>query len=314
MKDLRIYIILTIVMFVWGVNLPIVKYLTAQMGPVTMTALRILIAATTVFIILAIMGLIRKPSRKEWLYIGLGAVLNVALHHYFISVGLTMTSGTNAGLILGTGPMLTAIFGSLILRLFPTKLQWIGFLLGLSGVSLTVIAGNGGASSVSLGDLFVFLAIFAQVLSFMVITKAAKTMDPRLLTAYMFLFGSILLFITGFIQEPGEMAAFATVPGVFWLAILASGMGATAVGHMLYNFSIGIVGPSKSAIFINLNTVFSLIGAAILLNEKITSIHLIGLVLIIGGVLLGSGAVEQMMKNRKKKKAISTNAKVKVNI
>jgi drug/metabolite transporter (DMT)-like permease len=300
----KIYALLTTAMLIWGLNLPLLKYLLLYVDPVTMTAFRLLLAGVAVFIILFAFKLVRLPTRGEWKYIILGALLNVVLHHYFLNMGLFRTSGTNAGLILGTGPVLTAVFVSLILRNYPSKMQWFGFVLGLVGVGSVVLAG-GGVVGLAVGDIFVFISILAQVLSFLVISKAAKTLDPRLMTAYMMIVGSLVLLVIAVIQEPGEIMAFTKVPPIFWLGFAASGIIGTAVGHMLYNYSVGKVGPSKAAIFINFNTMFSLIGSALFLGEIITARHLFGLFIIIAGVILGSGAAEDLWKQRKKAKAPS---------
>ena len=297
----KIYGLLTTAMLIWGFNLPLLKYLLLYVDPVTMTAFRLLLAGVAVFVILFAFKLVRLPTKNEWKYIILGALLNVVLHHYFLNMGLFRTSGTNAGLILGTGPVLTAVFVSLIIRNYPSKVQWVGFILGLGGVGSVVLAG-GGVAGLALGDIFIFLSILAQVLSFLVISKAAKTLDPRLMTAYMMVIGSLVLLVIAVIQEPGEIRAFAEVPRIFWLGFAASGIIGTAVGHMLYNYSVGKVGPSKAAIFINFNTMFSLIGSALFLGEIITGRHLIGLFIIITGVILGSGAAEDLWNQRKKKK------------
>ena len=297
----KIYGLLTTAMLIWGLNLPLLKYLLLYVDPVTMTAFRLLLAGVAVFVILFAFKLVRLPTKNEWKYIILGALLNVVLHQYFLNMGLFRTSGTNAGLILGTGPVLTAVFVSLIIRNYPSKVQWVGFVLGLGGVGSVVLAG-GGVAGLALGDIFVFLAILAQVLSFLVISKAARTLDPRLMTAYMMVIGGLVLIVIAVIQEPGEIRAFAEVPRIFWLGFAASGIIGTAVGHMLYNYSVGKVGPSKAAIFINFNTVFSLMGSALFLGEIITGRHIIGLFIIIVGVILGSGAAEDLWKQRAKKK------------
>lgn len=301
MNQWRVYGILTLVMLIWGFNLPSVKYLVSFVEPVTLTAVRILMAGITVFILLAVFRLLRWPTKTEWKYIFFASLLNVVGHHYFLSSGLSLTSGTNAGLVLGTGPMLTAVLVSLIMRNYPSKLQWIGVVIGLIGVSATVLVGNGGASGMNLGDVFVFLSILSQVFSYLIIAKVADSLDPRLMTGYMFLIGSVILFIISLIQEPGEIAAFATVPPSFWLAFFFSAMLGTAVGHMLYNYSIGQAGPTKAAIFMNLNTFFSLVGASVILGEEITTRHLFGLVLIVIGVIFGSGAAEDLIRKRKKR-------------
>lgn len=298
----KIYGILVFVMLIWGANLPMLKYLIAEVSPVTLTAFRIFTAGVTVFLILWRMKLIRKPSKQEWKYIAIGSLSNVVLHHYFLNIGLSVTSGTHGALILGTGPMLTAIAGAFILRYFPSKIQWLGLVFGIIGVSLSVAGGSNIGGS-AIGDFFVFLAILAQVMSYMVISKAAKTLDPRLLTAYMLVIGSLFLMVISFIQEPGDIVQFTEVKPIFWLIFFASAILGTAVGHMLYNYSIGKAGATKSAIFMNLNTIFSLIFSAIFLNEVLGWNHLASLIFIIAGVILGSGAAEDLWKKHKIKQA-----------
>ncbi len=301
MNQWKIYGILTAVMIVWGFNLSAVKYMLAFVDPVTLTAFRIFLAGLSVMTILASFKLLRWPAKKEWKFIFLGSLLNVVAHHYFLSNGLSVTTGSNAGLILGTGPMLTAVLVSLIMRNYPSKLQWFGVVVGFAGVAATVMVGSGASTGLNIGDVFVFLSILAQVLSYIVIANAARTLDPRLLTGYMFIIGSVVLFVISLLQEPGEISAFADAPTSFWVAFIFSAMLGTAVGHMLYNYSIGQAGPTKAAIFMNLNTLFSLVGASVILNEKITSGHIYGLVLIVIGVLFGSGAAEDLIKKRKKR-------------
>ncbi|MFC6113763.1 DMT family transporter [Sporosarcina thermotolerans] len=295
----KLYILLTITMLLWGLNLPMLKYLLIYMNPVTMTAFRILTAGITVFIILAAFKIVRLPTKKEWAYIVGGAVLNVVFHHYFLNMGLFRTTGTNASLILGTGPVLTAICTALILRNYPTKIQWIGAAIGFIGIGSVVLAGGESLAGLQIGDAFVFISILAQVLSFLVISKAARTLDPRLLTAYMLIVGGLILSVISLIQEPGELIKFTTVPSSFWVIFATSAILGTAVGHMLYNYSIGQIGPSKAAIFMNLNTLFALSGSALFLGEIITGSHLFGFLLIIIGVILGSGAAEDLWKKRK---------------
>lgn len=300
MKQWKIYIMLVFVMFAWGANLPILKYLVTVVPPVTLTAFRVLTAGLVVLAILWQMKLLRMPTKREWKYVLIGALTNVVLHHYFLNIGLSITSGTHGGLILGTGPMLTAISGAIILKYFPSRFQWLGLVLGLAGVSVSILVGGSETNGANIGDFFVFLAIIAQVLSYMVVSKAAKTLDPRLLTAYMMLVGSVVLIVISLVQEPGGVTAFTGTTPFFWSLFLASAIISTAIGHLIYNYAVGKAGPTKSAIFMNLNPLFSLILTAIFLGEILTVRHILGLFLIIAGVLLGSGAAEDIWNKRKK--------------
>lgn len=301
MSRAKIYWMLVGVMFAWGANVPMLKFIGTHVPPVTVTGIRILMASLTVFLILKILNILRLPTKREWKYILVGSLTNVLLHHLFLNLGLAVTSATSGGLILGMGPILTAISAAIFLKYFPSKLQWLGLLLGISGVTIAVLVGSTGLDT-NIGDLYIFISILSQVLSYMVVVKAARTLDPRVMTAYMMGVGSIGLIITSLILEPGGMVEFLDAPPMFWLIFLASGLISTALGHMIYNYAIGQAGATQSAIFMNLNPLFAMILSSIFLGEILTLRHIIGFLFIVAGVMLGSGAAEDLYKKHKAKR------------
>ncbi|QGQ46170.1 DMT family transporter [Metabacillus sediminilitoris] len=301
MNNIKIYFVLIGVMFLWGMNVSAIKLLVSDFMPVTITSIRIFVAAMIVFFILFPLKKVRKPKNREWLYIILGAFLSIFVHHYFISEGLAKTSAANGGLILGLGPMLTAILSIVLLKRKPSIIRLVGFLLGGVGVSFTVLAGSGGIHNASSGDFEVFLAILSQAFSFILIKKASETLDPLLLTGYMLLFGSAMLFVTSLLIEPNGLASLQHGSPFIWLMFIFSAVLATALGNMVYNYVIGQIGAAETSIFLNLSTFFSLIGAALFLKEEILPSHFIGLLLIVPGVILGSGSLEELLIRRKEK-------------
>ncbi|HYK74154.1 MAG TPA: DMT family transporter, partial [Pseudoneobacillus sp.] len=90
------------------------------------------------------------------------------------------------------------------------------------------------------------------------------------------------------------------LPLSIWGAFFISAIVATALGHMIYNYSISKIGAAEASIFLNLNTFFSMVASAVMLGEKITQHHLLGLLFIVSGVLLGSGTLEELMMKRQK--------------
>ncbi|WP_232336696.1 DMT family transporter [Planococcus lenghuensis] len=298
---MKIYITLLAVMVIWGLNVSIVKLLVEYLPPVTIQALRVMTAGFVVFLILSFMKLLRLPTKRESVFIVGGSLLNVVGHHFFMAIGLEITTAANGGLILGLGPLLSAFLATVILRQVPSVLRSVGFLLGTIGITITVLAGEGGIAGIGVGDLYMFLAIFTQALSFIIISKIAKTLDPRLLTGYMLVIGSVILLVIGTQMEPGGFAQFDDAPGYVWAAFFISAVLATAVGHMTYNHMIGKVGVAETAIFLNLPTLFSLLGAAVILGEELLPAHFIGFIFIVSGVLLGSGAAEELIRRRRRR-------------
>ncbi|WP_231689547.1 DMT family transporter [Bacillus sp. FJAT-27245] len=299
-QRLQTYAILVAVMAAWGLNVIATKIIVTEFTPVTITSLRILTASVAVFLVLAVLKKVRRPSRNELIYTLIASIFNVVCHHYFLSVGLTKTTASNAGLILGLGPLLSAILAAIFLGTRLTAPRLFGVLAGLAGVSFIVLENSSGVGAISLGDLFIFLSILTQAGSFILVKKVSRTMDARLMTGYMLLFGSLALFLISIVQEPGAIRGIAHAPTSVWPIFFASAIIATALGHMAYNLAISKVGVAESAVFINLSPFFSLIGAAVFLNETITFSHLAGFILILIGVLLGSGAVEDWNATWKK--------------
>ncbi|TYS69797.1 DMT family transporter [Sutcliffiella horikoshii] len=293
MQNTKYYLALLLIMIFWGMNVPLVKILVENLSPVTMTAFRVMTAGLTVFLILSIFKLFRLPTKRETKYIILATLLNVVCHHYFLSLGLKGTSGTNAGIILGAGPILTALIATVLLNKKTNIQRWTGFILGGAGVTITILVGSNGISEVNIGDIYVFVSILTQAFSFILISKLAKTLDPRLLTGYMLVMGAGILLIIGLITEPGAIKEFANLSGEIWFAFFTSAIIATALGHMSYNFIIGKVGPAEASIFLNFTPFFALIGSVFMLGERVTVYHSIGLLLIVAGVLLGSGVLER---------------------
>lgn len=278
--------------------MPATKILVDEFMPVTMTALRIFTAGVTVFVFLYFSKLLRLPAKTEIPFLILGAVLNVAVHHYFLAVGLRNTTAVNGGIILGLGPMLTAILSILLLGSRFTFVKGLGFVIGFAGVLITVMQGRTAIGEVSSGDVFVFICILSQALSFILIKKISKTMDPRLLTGYMLVIGSFMLFILSLIVEQDGLKSLAAGSVSDYFVFFASAILATAVGHMSYNYAIGKIGAAESSIFMNLPPFFALCGSAIFLGEHIYPGHLIGLIFIIAGVVAGSGAYKQFRKSK----------------
>jgi drug/metabolite transporter (DMT)-like permease len=291
-------------MIAWGFNVIMTKVLVAHFLPVTMTALRIFTAGISVLLIMLCCKQVRALTKREFWYVLFGAMFNVVGHHYFLSIGLSKTSAANGGLILGLGPLLTTVLAILFLGSKVTVTRMIGVILGIAGVSFIVLGGNGGLSGVSLGDADVFMAIVFQAASFVIIKKVSDTLDPRLMTGYMLLIGSVVLFALSLFIEPAGLASMATGSAGVWAVFFASAIVATALGHMVYNYAIGKVGAAESAIFINLNTFFALVGAVLFLGEKIAGVHIVGFFLILIGIVLGSGAFEELLSGSRGKKEI----------
>ncbi|KHF37958.1 DMT family transporter [Halalkalibacter okhensis] len=291
------YGIVFFVMIIWGLNVVMLKVLVSSFPPITMTVFRIMAAglATAAFILGS--RTIRKLTKKEWKYTLLGALFGVVAHHYFLAMGLTLTNASNAVLILALLPLSTSLLAVIFLGDRLTKWRMVGIGLGFIGVLF--IQGGEGEGALSLGELYIFIAMFAQAISFIYIKKATVTLDSRQMTSMMLLIGSVGLLFISFLLEPGSLREMIGAPFGVYVIFFVSAIVATAVGHFLFNAAIQKIGAGQTAIFNNFVPFFGLISSTIFLNEQVYWYQTFGFIFIAVGVLFGTGYIEHLWTKQK---------------
>lgn len=288
-------------MMLWGINVSAIKVLVENVDPILLTSFRILLAGVSVLMICRMMNIFRLPSKKEILMIIYISLFNTILHHSFVALGLQNTTGVNTGLIQGTNPLVTMMLSVLLLKHQLTIVKVLGFILGFIGVFITTYSGLDSLTEYSIGDLYIFLGVLVQAYSFILISKNKLDFDPRLLTGYMLVFGSIFIFISSILVGENVSGITNLFNWKLGSIFVFSAIVCTAFGHMVYNYSVKNVGPAETTIFVNLNTFFTLAAAAVFLGESILLNHLIGLIFIIVGVFLGTGSLEYILREKRKK-------------
>lgn len=297
----KTYLSLLFVMMVWGFNVSALSVLVNSIEPVLMTSIRIFIAGLVVLLITKMLKVFKVPNKSEIKTILYITIFNVIAHHLFLALGLKVTSGINTGAILGFGPILTMILAVIFLKNRLSRLRVLGFIIGFTGVFVATSISNGTTISYSIGDLFIFLSILAQAYSFILISKLQPSIDPRLLTGYMLVIGSIFIFISNLIFKPNFSELKLLFEPKLFLVFIFSAVVCTALGHMIYNNAIKKVGAAETAIFINLNTFFAVLGATLFLGETIKLTHIFGLLLILVGVFFGTGALEEFLRKKRER-------------
>ncbi|MEO4054423.1 DMT family transporter [Solibacillus sp. CAU 1738] len=293
MGNAKVYSILILVMFVWGMNVTWLKVIVSNGEPLTMQTMRVFLAGITVFIILKLMKQKLYVQGMPWKYILIGCFFGVICHHGFLAYGIERTTAMKTAIISGLSPLITAFIAVVFKDTIMTKTKAIGFALGGVGVLIAVVDDFTALFKLQLGDFFVFMSFFLQAFSFIAIRRATRVIQPMLMTGWMLVLGSSVLLVFTTIIYPTSFGSFLTLSPFVWTIFLLSAILATAIGHTLYNLCIKHIGAAESAIFTNFNTMFALFGAALFLNEIITWQQLIGCFFIIAGVVIGTGNVDR---------------------
>ena len=81
-----------------------------------------------------------------------------------------------------------------------------------------------------------------------------------------------------------DITAFTRPTGLFNLLFL--GLGASALGFVLWNRTVGVLGAVKTSAYIYLQPVATLVTAALVLHERMAPLMLLGGVLTLAGLVL----------------------------
>ncbi|MFC7688167.1 DMT family transporter [Ureibacillus sp. GCM10028918] len=298
---LKAYGVMILTMFLWGINLSLLKLLVLDIPPLVMQGTRIFLAGITLFLILFVMRKQVVYKEMPWKFVLLATLLGVIAHHSLLATGVQQTSAVKASLILGLAPLITAIIAVATRATSLTKLRFTGFVIGFLGIAIAVVDDVSAVTAFVLGDVYVLGSIIVQAFSFFIIRRITLTIPPLVLTAYMLTIGSMVMIMYNLVITPESFTAFSGLNGELWAVFLFSAIFATAVGHSLFNSMIKKIGTAETAIFNNLSTIFALIGAVVILGEQMHLSQIFGCLLIIIGVLIGTGGVEEWIRKRKQK-------------
>ncbi|MDQ0205990.1 DMT family transporter [Alkalicoccobacillus murimartini] len=275
----------------WGVNIVLLKVLVESFAPVTMTAFRILTAGLVLAGIAIAWKQTRKLTKREWSYVLAAGVLGVFAHHLFLSIGLLRIPASTAVLLLGLVPVVTAVCSGIFLR--ETFTWWKIGGIGLAFVGVLFV--QGGGTHFGQGTVYLLIAVLVQAISFIFVRKASETLSAIQVTMISLVAGAIMLFIASLRIEPDGISTLGSGSTLLYSIFLFSAIGSTAAGQLLFNLSIGRIGPSKSALFLNFVPFFGLASSAIFLKEVIYWYQWCGFLFIVMGVLFGTGYVERSL-------------------
>ncbi|MFZ3587776.1 DMT family transporter [Bacillus sp. DJP31] len=293
-----LYSLLVGLMVIWGFNVSAIKILVTYFPAASIQGIRILLAGIAVLSFLFLSKSLQRVSRKNILGILVASIFGVVGHHLFLAVGLTTSTATNAGLILGLIPLCTSILAMLFLGERFTVSKSLGILVALVGVYFIVMNDEGSLNGLAIGDLYLVGAVITQAISFILIKKLTDNIDSKQMTGMMLFFGALMLLVPSLFIEQVVPTNFVDVPAYVWWILIGSAIIATGLGHVLYNYAMQQLGAGTTAIFINLTPFFSLVGSTLFLGEVITTKHLIGFSCIIAGVILGTGTLKLRYKSK----------------
>jgi len=284
--QLRIWgvVLVNLATMAWATNAVAGRWLRADIGPVTLTALRFTLAT-------ALFGcmLQRRPKEErrygkdKWWILGM-ALTGVIGFSSLYYLGLRYSTAVNGSLIQGFSPLVTALLAGLIIHEPVSNREKAGAVIGFIGIAGLI---SGGSLTFLLhlrfnpGDLSLLAAAMLWPLYSIFGRRVMRHRSPVSATALSNFLALPLLFIAATVElqyiplnlRPGTIAAILHVCVV-----------PTIVGFWCWNRSVQVLGAGRAMVFYNTLPLYGVLMGALLLGEPLGMVHLI-----FGGMIVGGG-------------------------
>lgn len=267
----------------WALNFTVSKYILDHgFRPLAYSSIRYACAALIfAAITLAVEGSLRMGLRDLPIIVFCTATL-FANQLSFV-YALRFTTATTVALLFGTLPIFTALMARGTGIEHMSTRFWLAALLSFAGVAL-VAAGSGGSFSANLkGDSLALAGAATWAAYSVAIGPLMRRYSPFRLSVVFLGAVTLLLFVAGSRQLSDQSFHFGAL---VWIGFAFAVLGPLVITNILWFTAIDRVGPSRAALFANLQPFLAAIVALVLLSEPITTVQILGGIAIAGGIAL----------------------------
>ena len=268
----------------WSTGFVVARYSTNNAGPLSFLTVRMLIAAVLLYVIAKIVKA-PKLSRGSW---STSAIVGTCMHAIylggvFIAIKQGLPSGLSA-LIAGLHPVVTSVAGRIILKEKLRRSQWVGVLLGISGVLVVVVDkvrdGLGDVTRPAL--IAMVISVIGMSTGTLVQRARGKEMPLVTGTAAQYVSAGAVLLVASSLFEEWEF----NINTELVLALLWSVFVLSIAAVMLMMLLISRHSAARVSSLFFLTPALSAIESAILFGERLSPLALVALVVALTGVWL----------------------------
>src|SRR2546429_3630330 len=284
------WILLILANVLWACSYVAAKYVLRDISANMMNALRMIISA---MVLLPLLIALRKDlnlTRRDLPQLALLAIIGIVMAKTFEFWGLAFSTASDVALLITSESIFTAVLSWLLLRERFKPMTGFALLLGFVGVYLIVerslipnIPSGGGLLRI-IGDLLVLLALLVESLY----TVRAKSMlvkhSPFLITSASIVVS--MLFWTPIAAWEILGTGWHPIGLVAWLSIAWMAIMSTVVAYLAWFKGLTKVDGSAAASTLFIQPLLGTFLAIVLLHDQLTTMTVVGGILIIVSVYL----------------------------
>jgi drug/metabolite transporter (DMT)-like permease len=290
----RPYVLVCLTYFMWALNVVVGRIAAGHVSPVALSVARWVLAT------LILLPFAWPHLKRDWpvirahlpivFFLGFTGTTGYAIAAYW---GLQYTEAINGLLIQCTMPLMIGLMAFVLVGDRLSGRQIAGVIISLVGVTVILMRGDLHAlRSITFnpGDLWFLVAIVIFSFYSPLMRKSPKIHPLSLLTAFA-ITGTLAvlpLLAWELAAKPLPIVDLKTILICLYLAIFPS-----VLAYICYNRGVQLLGPNRVAALYPTIIVFGSALAIGFLGEQPRWYHLVGTVLIVGGVLLATRQAQQ---------------------
>jgi drug/metabolite transporter (DMT)-like permease len=283
---------LLLMALIWGVNYTSVKYGTGVLAPLAFNGVRVTLAAVALVIVAQIATPVARaeggwPNARDAIALLLLGTIGNGLYQILFVEGIARTRAGDAALLVSASPAFIAIIGRLRGSEHVKPRGAIGIALSIMGMVLVVIGttdASGGRRATLIGDALILVSSLCWSLYTVYLQPYTHRVGGVHLSALTMVGGMVPMLA---VAAPSMLATpWAHLPPLAWASLAYSGIFALVIAYLFWYNGVRVLGPTRTAMYSNLQPIFAVIVAWLVLGEAITVWQVAGAVSIVTGLLL----------------------------
>jgi drug/metabolite transporter (DMT)-like permease len=285
-KSISIYLSAILAMVFWSFSFIWYKEVLVLYKPISLVLMRLIISSVLLIVVTASLGRLDRIEKKDIKTFILLSFLSPFLYFLGESYGVSYMPTTLAAVIIATIPLFSPIGAYYYLKERISMMNFMGIIVSVVGVALVIFHEGFELKDVSLlGIGFMSLAVVSALGYSLIIKKMTDRYNVFSIVAYQNLIGIFFFLPLFFYLDFKEFVQVKPTWDVI-IPLLNLGVFASTFAFIFFTYAIKNLGISRANIFTNAIPVLTAIFAYFILGEVITTLKMVGILVVVLGLFL----------------------------
>ncbi|WP_069298716.1 DMT family transporter [Neptunicoccus sediminis] len=277
--DIKAIVMGFVFALIWSSAFTSARIIVLQAPPLTISALRFLLAGLLCMGIAYLMGQRIRPDRRNWGAVAIFGICQNALYLGLFFMAMQRIEASLASIIASAVPLIVGLVSALQGERVGW-LGWAGLCTGFAGVALIMGARlSGGVDLV--GILLCLIGVTALAIATLAVRATSSKGNVLMVVGVQMMIGSAALAVPALLLEVQSFTWTGSLAGAFAYTVIMPGIVATIIWFLL----VERIGATRASTFHFLNPFFGVLIAAVILNETLSRTDVIGVVIVMAGIL-----------------------------